>query len=316
MPTETVVKARGPVAPNLADYETARAGFSWAEARRALDGLPGGRGLNIAYEAVDRHAAGLHGQRVALRCLGRGGEVRELTYARLRAETNRFANVLRALGVGKGERVFLLLGRTPDLYVAALGTLKNTSVLSPLFPAFGPEPIRQRLALGDARVLVTTATLYRRKVAGIRASLPNLAHVLIAEGETPEGTLDLHDLLSVASDDFEIPLTDPEDMALVHFTSGTTGTPKGAVHVHDAVVAHHATGAGGGRRDRHARSGDGRSGEGVRVPASRLRTQRRAAPRTHRLRPRPPRRRRRPPGDHLRPAPPQEQGGQDHAQVA
>jgi acetyl-CoA synthetase len=243
MPTETIVKARGPVAPNLSDYETARAGFSWAEARRALDGLPGGRGLNIAYEAVDRHAAGPHGQRVALRCLGRGGEVRELTYAGLRAETNRFANVLRALGVGKGERVFLLLGRTPDLYVAALGTLKNTSVLSPLFPAFGPEPIRQRLALGDARVLVTTATLYRRKVAGIRASLPNLEHVLIAEGETPEGTLDLHGLLSVASDDFEIPLTDPEDMALVHFTSGTTGTPKGAVHVHEAVVAHHATGA-------------------------------------------------------------------------
>ena len=237
----------GPVTPNLADYDAARATFSWEAARRSLAGLPGGRGLNIAHEAVDRHAAGPRAGRVALRFLGRGGGVVDLTFEDLRRETNRFANVLRSLGVGRGERVFVLLGRIPELYVAVLGTLKNTSVLAPLFPAFGPEPIRQRLALGDARVLVTSEALYRRKVAPIRASLPGLEHVLlVGAAGTPtavEGTLDFHSVVAGASGEFEIPATDPEDMALVHFTSGTTGTPKGAVHVHAAVVAHHATGA-------------------------------------------------------------------------
>ena len=227
------------------DYERLRAEFSWSDARDALDGLPEGRGLNIAHEAVDRHAAGARSGRVALRFLRRGGAVEELTYGLLAERTNRFANVLRDLGVGPGERVFLLLGRIPELYVAALGTLKNTSVVSPLFPAFGPEPVRQRLALGDARVLVTTPALYERKVAPIRTALPGLAHVLVTGGgngvAAPEGTLDCDRLMAEASPAFEIPPTDPEAMALLHFTSGTTGTPKGAIHVHQAVVAHHAT---------------------------------------------------------------------------
>jgi len=234
------------VSPNLVDYQEACAGFSWAEAEASLDGLPGGGGLNIAHEAVDRHAAGPLGGRVALRWLGRRGERRDLSYIDLRDLTNRFANVLGGLGVGRGERVFSLAGRLPDLYVAALGTLKNGSVFCPLFSAFGPEPIRQRLGLGGGRVLVTTERFYRTKVAAIRDSLPELEHILLVgpEGTPGEGTgvHDLKALLDTASPEFEVPPTDPEDMALLHFTSGTTGMPKGAIHVHRAVVAHHATG--------------------------------------------------------------------------
>jgi len=234
------------VEPHLVDYERARATFSWEAARRELDGLPGGRGLNIAHEAVDRHAAGPRRDQVALRFLGRRGEVRELSYAALRDETSRFANLLRGLGVAKGERVFSLAGRIPELYAAALGALKNGNVFCPLFSAFGPEPIRQRLALGEGRVLVTTGSLYRRKVAGLREALPSLEHVLVVEDEAgkplPPATQDLRRLLAGSSASFEIPPTDPEDMALLHFTSGTTGRPKGAVHVHQAVVAHYATG--------------------------------------------------------------------------
>ena len=234
------------VEPHLVDYERARATFSWEAARRELDGLPGGRGLNIAHEAVDRHAAGPRRDQVALRFLGRRGEVRELSYAALRDETSRFANLLRGLGVARGERVFSLAGRIPELYAAALGALKNGNVFCPLFSAFGPEPIRQRLALGEGRVLVTTGSLYRRKVAGLREALPSLEHVLVVEDEAgkplPPATQDLRRLLAGSSASFEIPPTDPEDMALLHFTSGTTGRPKGAVHVHQAVVAHYATG--------------------------------------------------------------------------
>jgi acetyl-CoA synthetase len=228
---------------NLADYDRAVREFSWDKARAELDGLPGGRGLNICHEAVDRHAAGPRASVAALRCIARDGTVTELSYARMRAETSRFANALRSLGVTKGDRVFSLLGRTPELYVAALGTLKNTSVFSPLFPAFGPEPIRQRLSIGDAKVLVTSPQLYERRVAPIRDSLPGLDHVLIVGEPTDPKTTGLAEVLAACSDEFEIPPTDPQDMALLHFTSGTTGTPKGAVHVHEAVVAHHATAA-------------------------------------------------------------------------
>jgi len=236
----------GSPAPNMADYEAERAGFTWAAARQALDGLPGGRGLNMAHEAVDRHAAGPRRDHVALRCIDRSGARLDVSYGQLAERSSRFANVLDSLGVEPGERVFVLAPRVPDLYVAVLGTLKHRSVLCPLFAAFGPEPIRQRLALGSGRVLVTTAGLYRRKVAGIRHQLPDLHHVLLIGGSSadagPDDTLDLETLLAQAAPSYEIAPTDPEDMALLHFTSGTTGTPKGAVHVHEAVVSHHATG--------------------------------------------------------------------------
>ena len=233
------------VEPNLVDYDGSRAAFSWETARRALDGLPGGRGLNIAHEAIDRHTLGARGQAVALRWLGRRGERLETTYADLRRQTSRFANVLRRLGVGKGGVVATLLGRTPALYVSALGTLKNASIYTPLFSAFGPDPILARLTKAHARVLVTTETLFERKVSPVRAQLPDLEHVLLvrerSSGPPPAGTSDLMALLAAADDRFEIPPTDPQDLALMHFTSGTTGMPKGALHVHDAVVSHHAT---------------------------------------------------------------------------
>jgi len=230
------------VVPNLVDYERTRAEFSWAAARRSLDGLPGGTGLNIAHEAVDRHAHGARAAHLALRWLGKNGQVRDFTYADLCRLSNRFANVLRRLHVGKGESVFILSGRVPELYIAALGALKNGSVVCPLFSAFGPEPLQQRLALGEGRVLVTTAALYaRRKIAEWRAALPLLEHVLLIDGAAA-GTHVLGPLMESADDDFAIPPTDPEDMALLHFTSGTTGKPKGAVHVHEAVLAHHVTG--------------------------------------------------------------------------
>ncbi len=234
------------VLPNMLDYEQVRAAFSWEQARRELDGLPGGKGLNLAHEAVDRHAAGPRRDHVALSWLGKSGAVHDISYGRLSDETNRFANVLQRLGIGKGERCFVLAGRIPELYIAAVGTLKNRSVFCPLFSAFGPEPIRARMEIARPSVLLTTESLYRRKIAAMRNQLPFLKHVLLVrDGEGPAalpGTLDLQSLMAEASDRFEIGPTDPEDPALLHFTSGTTGKPKGALHVHEAVVAHHMTG--------------------------------------------------------------------------
>ncbi len=227
------------VAPNLADYAAARAGFSWEAARARLEGLPGG-GLNIAHEAVDRHA-GAGG--VALRWIGRDGSPRDISYADLARETSRFAHALRRLGVAEGDTVFLLLGRVPELYIAMLGALKAKAVVCPLFSAFGPEPIAMRLELGHGRVLVTSEALYRRKVEALRPRLPELRHVLLVDAAaSPPGTLAWDEALAGLPDHFVIPPTSPEDPALLHFTSGTTGKPKGAVHVHQAVVTHHVTG--------------------------------------------------------------------------
>jgi acetyl-CoA synthetase len=247
MPYPPIVKpARWEVAPNLRDYESERTSDFWERARSALDGLPGDRGLNIAHEAVDRHSTGPLRDHLALRWLGKKGGLRDLTYGDLAALTSRFANVLGELGIGQGDLVAVLAGRIPELYIAALGTLKNRSVFSPLFSAFGPEPIRTRLALGHAKALVTTESLYERKVAALRDELPELEHVLLvgdAHGPTDvEGTHDYHRMMLAASEEYEILPTDPDDMAIVHFTSGTTGTPKGAVHVHEAVVSHAVTG--------------------------------------------------------------------------
>jgi acetyl-CoA synthetase len=243
-PPTVVVKRPGRVPPNLANYAATVSSFTWVQARQRLEGLPGGAGLNIAHEAVDRHARGARARHVALRWIAKDGARQDLTYEGLRRATNRMANVLAALGVNRGDVVATMAGRILPLYVTALGTLKRGAVYTPLFSAFGPDPIAARLGIAHARVLVTTVSLYKRKVEAIRRGLPHLEHVLLvrdAPGPLPEGTHDLQVLLDGAADDYTIAPTDPQDLALLHFTSGTTGRPKGALHVHEAVVAHDVT---------------------------------------------------------------------------
>ncbi len=223
-------------------YESLRDHFDWSDARSRLAGFDD-KALNIAYEAIDRHVADGHGERVAIRWLPKTGEAIDLTYADMTAQTNRFANVLDGFG---STGVATLMGRIPSLYVTALGTLKAGAVYTPLFAAFGPDPIKMRMGLGRIDTMVTTAQFYRRKVKSIRADLPDLRHILIAGPGADEIddpiVSDLDSLLAAASDDFDAVRTEPEDRALLHFTSGTTGKPKGAIHVHNAVIGHAATG--------------------------------------------------------------------------
>ncbi|HEY9024384.1 MAG TPA: acetate--CoA ligase [Burkholderiaceae bacterium] len=244
MATDVLTRAPATGRAKLAADEAARASFSWAVARQSLLGSAPGEPLNIAEIVVDRHARGERAGKLALRWLGMDGKVRDLSYAQLGELTSRFANLLAGLGVHAGDGVFLLCGRIPELHVALLGSLKQRCIVTPLFSAFGPEPIATRLALGSAKVLVTTASLYRRKVERMRTSLSSLRHVLLVRDDAqplPANTLDLQALMDAASPHFDIPPTGDQAPALLHFTSGTTGKPKGALHVHEAIVAHVVT---------------------------------------------------------------------------
>ncbi|EPQ75103.1 Acetyl-coenzyme A synthetase [Mycobacterium marinum str. Europe] len=206
---------------------------------------------NIAFAAVDRHCAGPIATRTALRFVTDQSRedqppTQDLSYAELGRLVRKFTAVLRGLGVNKGDRVFTIMGRIPELYITMLGALRNGSVVSPLFSAFGPEPIATRVEIGQADVLVTTAAIYRRKIAKIRERLTSVRHILVVDaqssGDQLPGTLSLWKLMAAADDNAPAEPTTADDPALLHFTSGTTGTPKGAIHVHGAVTMHYVTG--------------------------------------------------------------------------
>jgi len=233
------------VPPNMADYDATCRAFSWRAAVGELSGLPDGRGLNIAHEAVDRHAAGIRAELTALRCLSETGGCREVSFAELARLSSRFAAALERLGVEPGERVFVYAGRSLEQVTAALGSLKARCLYCPLFAAFGPDPVAARVAIATPRVLVTTQSLFRRKLAGIRDKLAVIEHLVIIpdeQSQLPAGSFNWHELLAESPDHYEIGETPAASPALLHFTSGTTGTPKGAVHSHEAVVAHQVTG--------------------------------------------------------------------------
>ena len=232
------------VRPHLDDYDAIRNGFQYPDVINELDGLPGG-GLNIAYEAIDRHVAHGNGERLCWIWEGKNGDIERYTYGDAMRMSNQFANVLGKLGVAKGDRVFCFMDRVPELYAAVFGTLKAGCVTGPLFSAFGPDAAGDRLADAGAKVLVTSPD-QRAKVEKMRPNLPALQHVIMVEhGKEPvlePGELSWNDLIKDASDEYEIVRTGPEDPAVMHYTSGTTGKSKGAVHVHQAVLGHYATG--------------------------------------------------------------------------
>lgn len=238
------------VTPNLSDYQQARAQFRWTDVPALCEGM-GDDKCNIAFAAVDRHCTGPIATHTALRFVTDQSRedqppTQDVSYAELGRLVRKFTAVLRGLGVNKGDRVFTIMGRIPELYITMLGALRNGSVVSPLFSAFGPEPIATRVEIGQADVLVTTAAIYRRKIAKIRERLTSVRHILVVDaqssGDQLPGTLSFWELMAAADDNAPAEPTTADDPALLHFTSGTTGTPKGAIHVHGAVTMHYVTG--------------------------------------------------------------------------
>ncbi len=232
------------VPPNLDSLAALGGDFDWGQIEREL-GIDGPADVNQAQLCLDRHVAAGRGDKTALIWERKDGETERYSFAELSALSRKFANMLAGLGIGKGDRVFTFIERIPELYVAVFGVLRLGAIIGPLFADFGPDPVRDRLADSGARVLITSPTL-RAKIASILSDLPDMEHIIVIDrgGEyvVEAGETDYFQAMETASDDFVGLGAGRDDYSVMHYTSGTTGKPKGAVHSHQAAVQQYATG--------------------------------------------------------------------------
>ena len=226
--------------------ESQDAAFRWEDAERELDWLPGGW-LNMAHEAVDRHANGRRRDKTSMIWEGKGGQRERYTFGELKGLTGKFANVLKSLGLERGDRVAMLMERVPELYVSLLGTLKAGAVAAPLSPTLTAETVRDCLKDSATKVLVTHPYL-RRRITGVIPELFDLQHIVVVNRDDSEPfPLDMADLgyqeeMDKATPNFDIWPTRQYDESFIQYTAGATDRPVGVVHRHHGVLQHYVTG--------------------------------------------------------------------------
>ena len=217
---------------NLKSYEEALQNMDWKNVERQFTWSETGN-VNIVYEAIDRHVVEGKGNQVALHYTD-GHREESYTFRELMKLSSRFANGLRSRGVEKGDRVFIFMPRSPELYIALIGILRIGAIAGPLFEAFMEEAVKDRLEDSGAKAVVTTAALATR----IRSQeLPQLQHVIIADSleKTDAKQIPYQELMQ-ESDEYIIEWLNREDGMILNYTSGSTGKPKGVLHVHDAMI--------------------------------------------------------------------------------
>jgi acetyl-CoA synthetase len=218
----------------LQDYDQTAKDFKWSDAEKEFSWHETGL-INIAHEAVDRHANSYRKNKVAL--FYKDAERKEAyTYNELKKMSNKAANVLANHStLEKGDRLFVFMPRSPELYFSILGALKMGTIVGPLFEAFMEGAVYDRLADSEAKAIVTTPDLLDRVPV---EKLPHLKTIFLVGENIKEDDkhIDFKKHLQDASPYFQVEWLDRESPTLLHYTSGSTGKPKGVLHVQEAMV--------------------------------------------------------------------------------
>jgi acetyl-CoA synthetase len=207
------------------DYDALYRNFRWEIPAR----------FNIASACCDRHADG--SGRLALIYVDEDGSAQRTSFDELAAMSRRFANVLKADGLTRGDRVAVFLSQSLELPVTHLAAFRSGLVSVPLFMLFGEDALEFRLANSGARAVVTDESGWE-KLAKIRDRLPDLQHIYVTGAAAAEGTKSFWSQVEAASDQFATLDTSTDDPAIIIYTSGTTGNPKGALHAHRVLLGH------------------------------------------------------------------------------
>ncbi|WP_445683095.1 acetate--CoA ligase [Solibacillus sp. FSL H8-0538] len=224
---------------SLKSYEETAANHDWKETEKEFSWYETGK-VNIAYEAIDRHTETFRKNKVAL-YYNDGVRKEAYSFNDMKMMTNKAANVLKGTtNMKKGDRMFVFMPRSPELYFSLLGALKMGVIVGPLFEAFMEGAIYDRLSDSEAVAIVTTPSLLNRVPL---EKLPHLKTVFLVgdDIEETEKIVDFNKQMATASSHFDIEWVDKEDGMLLHYTSGSTGTPKGVLHVHYAMVQQYQT---------------------------------------------------------------------------
>lgn len=223
-------------AGNLQDYEVASKEFTWASVDKEFDWSKGSV-YNVAYEAIDRHALNWRKNKIALYSINAEREVQKYTFGELSSISSRVASGLTKLGAKKGDRIFVYLDRTSELYMAMLGIVKMGGIAGPLFSALGPEAVKDRALDSGTNIIITSQYLYER-LQPILDDLADLRKIVIvgASGDLDENCVSFDDLLESGDPKFQALNMAPTDPYIIHYTSGSTGKPKGVLLGHRAMV--------------------------------------------------------------------------------
>ncbi len=215
--------------------------MEWDRLRGLLFGADASK-VNLAAALLDRQVLAGRGEHVAIRFVPARGAAIDLTYDGLAQASGRFATSLQRLGLAPGQTVAVLGRRSPSLAIATLGVLRAGAVLAPLHVSLGPDPLRVRLGIADPVIAIVDADVLVQ-AAPVLAGLPHLRHIIVIGGsdDLSGGARSFDPLVSEAIPVAEPVLRGAGEPALLHFTSGATGTPKGALQAQEAVIAHMAS---------------------------------------------------------------------------
>ncbi|MFX3673151.1 MAG: acetate--CoA ligase [Paenisporosarcina sp.] len=223
----------------LQNYDETAANFDWSEVEKEFSWHETGR-INVAHEAIDRHTNSYRKNKVALYYKD-GNRKESYTFNEMKKWTNKAANVLKShTNLEKGDRLFIFMPRSPELYFSLIGALKIGVIVGPLFEAFMEGAVYDRLADSEAKVIVTTPELLNRVPVD---KLPHLETIILV-GENIEENGNIVDFmkhLGTASQYFQVEWLSKDDGLVLHYTSGSTGKPKGVLHVQAAMLQHYQT---------------------------------------------------------------------------